>query len=136
MTNKIDPVLIGLIRRVMPNMIAQQIASVQPMTGLSIPGSPLTARYAGHSLGCEGMCGDGEAFGVFYETVVDFPFNHRLVGNSSEAIIWACQNIQNPFNYANEHIGSKYPRTYGKVKVFRWSFSDPNDALAFKIRWM
>lgn len=46
-TNNFDPVLIGIVRKYMANVIAHDIAGVQPMTGPSADVFKMRARYSG-----------------------------------------------------------------------------------------
>jgi hypothetical protein len=58
-TNNYDPVLISLVRRAMPNLIAYDIAGVQPMTGPTGLIFAMRSRY-GASTATEAFYGEAD----------------------------------------------------------------------------
>jgi len=66
-TNSFDPILISLVRRAMPNLIAYDVAGVQPMSG---PTGLIFAMKARFGDGTPIVSGDAEAF--VNEPITDF----------------------------------------------------------------
>ena len=66
-TNSFDPILISLVRRAMPNLIAYDVAGVQPMSG---PTGLIFAMKARFGDGTDIVTTDGEAF--VNEPITDF----------------------------------------------------------------
>jgi len=71
-----DPVLISLVRRAMPNLIAYDVCGVQPMTGPTGLIFAMRARYANQA-GNE----------TFYNEV-DTSFSTRVAGNNTALTCW------------------------------------------------
>jgi len=73
----IDPVLIGLVRRAMPNLIAYDIAGVQPMTG---PTGLIFAMKSRYNAADGGVIATSDTEALFNEADTEF----SGVGNGSE----------------------------------------------------
>lgn len=118
---------------VRPSLIAQQICSVQPMTGPSPMIWSMRTNYGG-PWGCDGNCVD-DAWGMFHETIVDFPGDHAVIKKFNDPIQWAIENCKSPFNFSTVHLACDMNRKFG-INVWRWSFADQDEAFQFKVRWM
>ncbi|RYF04632.1 MAG: hypothetical protein EOO77_29395 [Oxalobacteraceae bacterium] len=125
-------VKIPLIRRIMPQIIANEIVSAQPMTAANAFMHTLRARF--DPWGCQGNCVE-DSWGYFFETVVDFPQGHPVYKDGEEARLWAIQNVRKPFTYAVVEIASTIQGKWSE-RVWRWSFADQDEAFQFKVRWM
>jgi len=104
-----DPVLISLVRRAMPNLIAYDVAAVQPMSGPTGLIFAMKSRYA-NADGSQIEAGDAEA--LFNEADTDFSGagTHKNVGGvvlaSSAAQGDVCQIITiGTTNYTVTNVG-------------------------------
>ena len=98
-----DPVMISLIRRSMPNLIAYDVAGVQPMTG------PTGLIFAMRSM-YDGQLGPNEA--LFDEPDPTFSNNYGIPNGPDSP-------------YAGRHTGAPHPYVPGEVP-----FSHPVDSVA------
>ena len=67
---KYDPILISLVRRAMPNLMAYDVCGVQPMTGPTGLIFALRPKYIGNTAAGHGTDGTNDAF--YYEADTDF----------------------------------------------------------------
>jgi hypothetical protein len=84
--NNFDPILISLVRRALPNLIAYDVAGVQPMTG---PTGLIFAMRAKYS--AQGTPGTGDANEAFF--------------NEANTIFSGTRSSINPFGFANAGNG-------------------------------
>lgn len=118
--NSFDPVLLGLVRRAVPNIIAQQIIGVQPMTGPSASIFSMRARFGVPSC---------PMFGVIMRYHVDIPLERT--DEFRDMVAWADENLwesnqsQYGYEFYSDEDGDRW----------RWSFKKVEDATLFKLRW-
>lgn len=116
-------VLIPLLRKVMPNQIAADILSVQPMTG------PMWPEM-------------GWDCGLTFEHEVRFSTKHDVYKLKNECRMWALENLRGLYTYRSIKRKSqpgKSPNSF--LMAFAgddwvWTFQDPRDAVLFKVRWV
>merc|ERR1711871_1781877 len=89
-----DPILISLVRRAMPNLIAYDIAGVQPMTGPTGLIFAMRSRYTSQS-GTEAL---------FDEADTDFS-SRNAAGSSTSGASAVAQTGENPA-VLNDSIGT------------------------------
>lgn len=128
----LNKVILPILRRVMPQMVAQQIIGAQPMTGPSSSIFALRARYGLTKMfpGCE--CKERNAFDFDY--VVDLTPTRVPEEQSDEILIWVMLHAQSPYNYGLFDVSSDV-ETHAPSKVWRFTFADPNEAFEFRMRW-
>lgn len=107
-------VLISLIRRVMPNQLAKDILSVQPMT---------TQMWPELAWDC----------GLKFEHDVSFPSKHPVFNKKDEVRMWAIDNMRGLYAYRSV---VRQSISFLSIQDWVWSFQDPNDAVLFKVRWL
>lgn len=108
-------IMIPLLRKVMPNMIAADILSVQPMTG---------AMWPEMDWDC----------GLTFEHEVRFSSaKYNIFGMKNEVRMWALDNLRGLYTYRSLKAGSV---SFLRTDDWVWSFQDPNDAVLFKVRWV
>jgi hypothetical protein len=100
-TSNWDPILISLVRRAMPNLIAYDIAGVQPMSGPTGLIFAMRSRYASQS--------GGEA--LFDEADTDFSGRNKT-GSSVSGASAVAQSGENPA-VLNDSIGTSTGYTTG-----------------------
>jgi hypothetical protein len=81
-----DPILISLVRRALPNLIAYDVAGVQPMTGPTGLIFAMRAKY-----NAMGSAGTGDANEAFF--------------NEANTIFSGTRSSINPFGFANSALG-------------------------------
>jgi hypothetical protein len=81
-----DPILISLVRRALPNLIAYDVAGVQPMTGPTGLIFAMRAKY-----NAQGTPGSGDANEAFF--------------NEANTIFSGTRSSINPFGFANNALG-------------------------------
>jgi hypothetical protein len=93
-----DPVLISLVRRAMPNLVAYDICGVQPMTGPTGLIFAMRARYANNA-GDEALYNEANTRFSTYKSNTDAILGNKhqgnLPGNTSHTINIASQDVYN-----------------------------------------
>ena len=120
MSTTYDPVLLSLVRRAMPNLIAQSILGVQPMTGPTGSIFGLRPRYS-YMPSCP-------MFGVVLRHHVDLS-----AGGSDydEIVAWADEHLWQ----SHQSVYAYGPHEDDESWLWRWSFKTVEDAVLFKLRW-
>jgi len=107
-----DPILISLVRRSMPNLMAYDIAGVQPMsapTGLIFA---MRSRYGGNTLG-------GEA--LFQEPYAAFSGSGNTSSGAPSGVTGACQGVDPSYSGAGTGTGPGALRADGLTFGIRHS---------------
>jgi len=113
-----DPILISLVRRAMPNLIAYDIAGVQPMTGPTGLIFAMRSRYTNQS-GTEAMFDEA-----------DSDFSSRNAAGDSTANSGAAQTGTNP-GLLNDDPSTAYTRGQGMATATAEALGDSaNNAFA------
>jgi hypothetical protein len=94
-----DPVLISLVRRAMPNLIAYDICGVQPMTGPTGLIFAMRSRYGWQANGTGGLANGGVQDNETFYNEVDPTFSGNLVGDS-----WG--GIPSANTFGNKFVGT------------------------------
>lgn len=116
----LSPILLSRIRAVLPEVLARDITSVQPMSGVVTPSWEDATPPSSIAMP-----------GVLMRYTVDLP----LSGNKKykEIIEWAdtelWQMSHSPYRYSF-HYNDEEPH------VWRWTFKSLSDATLFKLRWV
>jgi len=100
-----DPVLISLVRRAMPNLMAYDIAGVQPMTGPTGLIFAMRSRYTSQA--------GGEAF--YGEADTDASGRVSISADGQTVAIGAQGNYANGIGYYSGHV-----RVYRLSNNYRW----------------
>lgn len=139
-TAPFDPVLLKLVRRAMPSIIAHQITGVSPMTAPTGGIFSMRARYGDSSpLGCCGSarlpCVESADFAADM-LWVDLPIADSAL-QASDIMLWAVQTMKGSF-FHRHHVEVRLdtPIEEEMVPVHRWYFANENDAFLFKMRWV
>ena len=82
-----DPVLISLVRRAMPNLIAYDICGVQPMTGPTGLIFAMRARYA-NNVGTEALYNEADTRFSTYKSNTDNILGNKNAGNLPGNTTW------------------------------------------------
>lgn len=125
--------------------LARQIIGVQPMTGPAAQIFALNARFSEHYCHSASCDTARDNFGAIFPHVVDIP-RLQVLKNDTDVMIWAIKEIRHPYNYCRARLGHTLildtEGEHGRlsrgeaISVWRWSFADGNDAMAFKLRWL
>lgn len=130
MTNTVDSVLIGLVRRVMPNIIASQIVGVSPMT------APTADIFSMRT-----VFGQGARIGMTKEHYKTFlrindrpktqPLRAFIESGYPHVILSNISDTMEAIRWCREQFGE---HGYQRIHT-TFIFKDGADATLFKLRW-
>ena len=109
-----DPVLISLVRRAMPNMIAYDICGVQPMSG---PTGLIFAMKSRYRTTKAGVASGDEA--LFNEAAVGFSGDSSVTGNgtSGPSGLFGLTDSNGDSSLDNDRVGPNLPDLYSTAEA-------------------
>lgn len=124
--SSLNAVILPIIRRVMPQVLAHQIVGVQPMTNPTGSVFTMRARYGAYQYG---TCTTKECSRPEFPYIVTIGLEQDAP--MDEIGIWAIQNLHHP--HMSRYVGEG---DLDMIRGWRWSFLDEHDAFQFKMRWV